>query len=250
MQDKPVRLKVASHLLIATVYLLVWQLASTAVGSALLLPSPAATLRRFVQLLSLVESWRAVGMTMARIMGGYLLGVLFGVFLGVLTAKFPFADALLSPLRGVIKATPVTSFILLALLWLSSDAIPLFISLLMVLPIVWANTLEAVLHTDPQLLEIARVFRLGRLRTLTRIYIPSVLPQLLAACTTALGFAWKSGVAAEIIALPKRSVGYRLYEAKLSIETIDLFAWTLLVVLLSMLLETLLVRAMRRIGHD
>ncbi len=250
MWRKSVQSKAASYLLIAAIYLLVWQIVSVAVGSALLLPSPAATLKRFAQLVSLAESWRAVGLTMARIMGGYLLGVLAGVLLGALTARFPFANALLAPLRSVIKATPVTSFILLALLWLSSNAIPLFISLLMVLPIVWTSTLEAVLHTDPQLLEMARVFRFGRKRTMLRVYVPSVLPQLLAACTTALGFAWKSGVAAEIIALPKRSVGYRLYEAKLSIETVDLFAWTLLIVLLSMLLEILLVRALRRIRHD
>lgn len=237
-------------MLIALVYLLIWQAASLAVGSALLLPSPGATFARFAALLIRPESWAAVGLTCARIMGGYLLGVLGGVLLGALTARSPFANALLAPLRSVIKATPVTSFILLALLWLTSDAVPLFISFLMVLPIVWANTLEAALHTDTRLLEMARVFRLGRFRTLTRIYAPSVLPQLLAACTTALGFAWKSGVAAEIIALPKRSIGYRLYEAKLSIETVDLFAWTLLIVLLSMLLEKLLVYLLGRIRHD
>lgn len=221
-----------------------------AVGSALLLPSPGETLKRFAQLLTQSESWAIVGLSMARIMSGYLLGVLCGVLLGALTARVPFADALLAPLRSVVKATPVTSFILLALLWLTSEAVPLFISFLMVLPVVWASTLDAALHTDRQLLEMARVFRLGRLKTLTKIYVPSVLPQLLAACATALGFAWKSGVAAEIIALPKRSIGYRLYEAKLAIETVDLFAWTLLIVLLSMLLETLLVRLMGRIRHD
>ena len=73
------------------------------------------------------------------------------------------------------------------------------------------------------------------------------VPWFLAAATTGLGFAWKSGVAAEILSLPKRSVGYMLYESKLTLETADLFAWTLLVVLLSMLIEWLLSRAMRRI---
>ena len=242
--------KLVGKLFIALLYLLIWQGMSMAVGSALLLPSPGAAIARLASFLAQWETYRTVGLTMARIMGGYLLGVTAGALLGALTARFPFANALLSPLRGVVKATPVTSFILLALLWLSSSMVPLFISFLMVLPIVWANTLEAVLNTDQQLLEMSVMFRFGWRKTLTRIYLPSVLPGLLAACTTALGFAWKSGVAAEIIALPKASIGYRLYEAKLSIETVDLLAWTLLVVLLSMALEKALVSLLGRIRHD
>ena len=247
MQNKR---RACTHLLVAAAYLLLWQILSLLIGSELLLPSPIAVLRRFVILLSSGESWRNVALTLLRIMGGYLLGVATGVLLAALSAAFPFAETLLAPLRSIVKATPVTSFILLALLWLTSGMVPLFIAFLMVLPIVWTNTLTAILQTDQQLLEMARVFRLRRGRILTKIYVPSVLPQLLAACTTALGFAWKSGVAAEIIALPKASVGYQLYRSKLTIETVDLFAWTLLVVILSMLLEAALVRGLRRIRHD
>lgn len=247
MPKKHVWLKKA---LIALIYLAVWEAASLLVGRELLLPAPLATVRRLFELLAKGESWAYAGLSLLRIMSGYLLGVLAGVLLAVLTARSRFAESLLSPLRGVVKATPVTSFILLALLWLNSSLVPLFISFLMVLPMVWADTANAILHTDPRLVEMGRVFGLSRTKIVRKIYVPSVLPQFLAACTTSLGFAWKSGVAAEIIALPLRSIGYQLYEAKLRIETLDLFAWTLLVILLSMALEWLLVRGMRRIRRD
>ena len=236
--------------LIALVYLLIWEAAALLVGKELLLPSPFATISRLITLLGKGESWAFAGLTLLRIMGGYALGVVSGVLLAVLTARSRFADELLKPLRGVVKATPVTSFILLALLWLSSNTVPLFISFLMVLPMVWADTADAILHTDKRLIEMGRVYGLSRAKIVRKIYVPSILPQFLAACTTALGFAWKSGVAAEIIALPQRSIGYRLYESKLRIETVDLFAWTLLVILLSMALEGLLVYGMRRIRRD
>ena len=242
--------KIAKYLLIAAFYIAGWAAVSLLVGQELLLPTPWATLRRFLSLLIQAESWRLAGMTLARVMAGYVLGILCGVLLAVACASFPFAGALLAPLKSVIKATPVTSFILLALLWLSSGIVPLFIAFLMVLPIVWTNTLEGILHTDPLLLEMGKAFRIGRARTLREVYVPSVLPQFLAACTTSLGFAWKSGVAAEIIALPKHSIGYQLYQSKLNIETLDLFAWTLLVILLSMLIESLLVKLLGRIRHD
>ena len=236
--------------LIALIYFAVWEAASLLVGKELLLPSPLSTFGRLLSLLTKGDSWLYAGLTLLRIMSGYLLGVAGGVLLAIFTARSRFAEALLSPLRAIIKASPVTSFILLALLWLTSDMVPLFISLLMALPIVWTTTAEAILQTDVRLVEMGRIFGLSRWQIVKKIYIPSALPQFLAACTTALGFAWKSGVAAEIIALPKQSIGYRLYESKLRIETVDLFAWTLLIVALSMLLEWLLVWSMRRIRRN
>ena len=236
--------------LIALIYLAVWEAVSLLVGQELLLPSPFATIRRLVELLGVGESWAYAGLSLLRIMSGYALGVAGGVLLAVLTAKSRFAESLLAPLRGVVKATPVTSFILLALLWFHSDLVPLLISFLMVLPMVWADTADAILHTDLRLVEMGKTFGLSKARIILKIYVPSVLPQFLAACTTSLGFAWKSGVAAEIIALPKQSIGYQLYISKLRIETVDLFAWTLLVILLSMLLEWLLVSGIRRIRRD
>lgn len=245
-----IKKRIFKTLAIIACYLAAWELISLLVGKELLFPAPFTTLARFFELLGERESWMVALLTLLRVMGGFLCGVVCGALLGVLTARFPLADALLAPLRGVVKATPVTSFILLALLWIAGALVPMFIAFLMVVPIVWTNTADAILHTDNRLVEMGRAFGFSRTKIIKKIYIPSVLPQFLAACTTALGFAWKSGVAAEIIALPKNSVGYMLYESKLHIETVDLFAWTLLVVLLSMLLEFALVRCMRRIRHD
>ncbi len=246
----PSKRKILQTALIALIYLAIWEAVSLLVGKELLLPSPLSTLSRLAVLLTQGETWFYAGLTLLRIMTGYAVGVLLGVLLAVLTARSAFAEALLSPLRAIVKASPVTSFILLALLWLSSDMVPLVISVLMVVPMVWTATAEAILQTDPRLVEMGRLFGLTRWQIVKKVYVPSVLPQFLAACTTSLGFAWKSGVAAEIIALPKQSIGYMLYQSKLRIETPDLFAWTLLIVALSMLLEWLLVRGMRRIRHD
>ena len=236
--------------LIALIYLAVWEAASLLVGRELLLPSPLSTLTRLVALLGQWESWAITGLTLLRIMSGYVLGVALGILLAIVTARSKLMEEFLAPFRSVVKATPVTSFILLALLWLDSNLVPLFIALLMVMPMVWTDTADAILHTDPRLIEMGKTFGLRKAGIIRKIYIPSVLPQFLAACTTSLGFAWKSGVAAEIIALPQRSIGYKLYESKLRIETVDLFAWTLMVILLSMLLEELLVKGMRRIRRD
>ena len=242
--------RILKNTAVAVCYLLIWQGIAHLVGSPLLFPAPFETVRRLIQLLGEKGSWVAAGLTLLRTISGYLLGVLVGSLLAVLTSQVRLLDEFLRPMRGIIKATPVTSFILLALLWLNSDLVPVCISFLMVLPIIWANVHEGICSTDRDLLEMAKLYCLPKRTCIRSIYIPSVRPQFLAGCTTALGFAWKSGVAAEVIALPQRSVGNALYLSKLTLETVDLFAWTLMVVLLSMLLEAVLVRLIGRICHD
>lgn len=239
--------RILKNCLIAACWLLLWQLGAMAVGSPVLLPSPWETAKAFVALAGTGFFWKTAGATLLRVAAGFLLGMAAGAALGILTAFSRLADDFLAPIRGIIKATPVTSFIILVWLWLTTTLTPVFIAFLMVTPIAWANVREGILAVDAQLLEMAEVFRLPRAKKLRHVYLPSVLPQWLAACTTGFGFAWKSGVAAEVIARPALSIGRNLYESKLYLNTEELFAWTAMVVLLSMLLERLLVRAMRRI---
>ena len=137
----------------------------------------------------------------------------------------------------MFRATPVASFILLVYLWVERGRVPGLISALMVLPVVWGNVTRGIAETDPQLLELARAYGFGRGRTLRRIYIPSVLPYFASGCRTALGLAWKAGVAAEVLCQPQNAIGTQIYNTKYYLETPSLFAWTLVVIALSFLLE-------------
>ena len=154
------------------------------------------------------------------------------------------ADALLRPLMTVVKSTPVASFVVLALIWIARDWLPVFIALLMVLPVVWSNVCTGIRSADPALLELARVYGWPRGRVLRRIYVPSVRPHFLAALRSGLGFGWKAGIAAEVLTVPHSAIGRMIYESKLYLQTTDLFAWTLAVILLSVGLERLVLRAL------
>lgn len=226
----------------AVFWLLIWQLLSMLIGSALLLPSPAAVLRAFFGLVQTSEFYLSILHTLLRVAAGFAAGMVVGILAGAATAFFNVADLLLTPLKNIIKATPVTSFIVLILLYFSPDVAPSVVAFLAVLPICWANVCEGLRQTDEKMLELARVYDFGSWKTLCEVYFPAVRPYLSAAATTGLGFAWKSCVAAEVIALSKSSVGRALYESKLYLETAELFAWTAAVVLISVFVEKLLVR--------
>ena len=227
----------------------VWQLAAVLVersvngrGNELLLPYPVSVFRALVRLGSRVEFWQVTATSLARILAGLLLGVGIGAVLAVLTSASRWCDRLLSPAIRVIRSTPVTSFILLLLLWIGRSSVSAVIAALMVLPVVWENLSRGIRETDRGLLEMARAYRFSRWKTVRLIYLPSLRPYFTAALTMAMGLAWKSGVAAEVISLPKRAIGKEIYEAKLYLEIPDLFAWTMVVILLSLLLEKLLRR--------
>ena len=154
---------------------------------------------------------------------GIALALCLGVLAAALCARFAAFDALLAPAMSAVKATPVASFAILVLVWLPRDAVPVCVAALMVLPVVWANVRAGILGVDGQLLELARVCRLPRGRVVRRIYVPSVLPGFAAACRSGIGFGWKAGIAAEVLTVPRASMGRMIYESKYYLQTADLF---------------------------
>ena len=218
------------------------------VKEELILPAPWAVLKRFFALAGTGEFWLTAGISLGRILAGFFCGLLLGTLTAVLTSFVPLADTILSPVIRVVRTTPVASFIILAFLWIGKTQVPGFISMLMVLPVVWENTSEGIRGTDPLLLEMAKSYRFGFRKTVGKVYVPSVAPAWRAGAVTALGLAWKSGVAAEVLCLPRLSLGTEIYYSKIYLETADLFAWTAVVILLSWALEKGLVALIRRKG--
>ena len=224
----------------------VWQLAAFVVGKELLLPGPVTVGRSLLALARTADFYLSAGATMGRVFLGLLWGGLAGAALAFLTHFSPWADAVVSPAVRVARATPVVSFILLVYLWVARAAIPWVIAGLMVLPVMWGSLTAGLEHMDEKLLELGRAYRFSRLKQLRLIYLPALRSHFSAGLLTAFGLAWKSGVAAEVLCPPDRAVGSRLQQAKLGLETSDLFAWTLTVVALSLALEGLLRRVLER----
>ncbi len=228
----------------AAVWLLIWQGASMALSQPLLLPSPLAALRRLGELAPTIAFWQTVARSTGHILGGFLLACCAGVLLAIPASRFRWVRELLAPPVAVIKAVPVVSFIILALVWLNARSLSVFIAFLIVLPPVYLNVLEGIGRTDRFLLEMARVFRVPLRRQVRQIYVPQVLPYFRAAVSLALGLCWKAGAAAEVIGLPAGTMGERVYMAKVYFMTEDLFAWTAAIVAVSAVFERLFLRGL------
>jgi len=228
-------------------WLLVWQAAGMLLARLwphghLLLATPLTALTRLGQLALSAAFWQAVGGSALHIIGGFLLSCTLAVALAALAARVRAAEELLYPAVAAVKSVPVVSFIILALVWLDAAELSLFISALMVFPPVYLNVLTGIRSADGKLLEMARVFRVPFGRQLRGIYLPAVLPHFRAAASLALGLCWKAGIAAEVIGLPAGTIGEALYQAKVYFETGDLFAWTAVIVAVSLVFERVFLR--------
>lgn len=238
--------RVLTLVTVTSFWLAVWALCSFLIGQELLLPGPWSVITTLWSMMGQSDFWMAVAMSLLRVLGGFICAVLVGVLLAILTTRYSLFHTVFSPILHIVRAAPVASFIILAYVWLSAGLLPAFIAFLMVVPLVWENVRQGIVQTDGRLLEMATVFRFSPARKIKVIWIPSIKPYFEAAVTTGFGFAWKSGIAAEVICWPDRSIGQHMHNAKAYLETPEVIAWTVVVVVLSVVLEGLLKRLIGR----
>ena len=209
-------------------------------GQTFVLPAPPRVAQELLALAGPAYFWRTAALSLCRVFAGAAIGVAAGAALAAGTAAARWARLLFAPAVKVVRAAPVASFIILVLLWAERNWVPVIIAALMVLPVVWGNVAQGVDATDGGLLELSRAYGFSRWRRVRLVYVPSVLPYFAAACRTSLGLAWKAGVAAEVLCLPRLAIGTQVSNAKTYLDTPGLFAWTLTVLLLSFALERVL----------
>lgn len=218
-------------------WVLVWYIVATFIGKEIFLPFPHTVLKRFSVLCQTAEFWATAVVSLWRIIRGFVYGVIIGFLIALLTHYIPFANAIISPFLRTVRAVPVVSFILLAFLWLNNDAIPIFIALLMVVPIIWENISAGLGALDKGILEMAKVYKIPQRKTFIKIIFPQLKPYFYSGALTSLGLAWKSGIAAEVISYPSIAIGKAMNNAKTTLDTAEVFVWTIMVVALSLIFE-------------
>lgn len=243
-------------LFILIFWLIVWQAVSLFIHNTIVLVGPLETLQALSRLVVTSDFWASIFSSFMRIGLGFLGAFLLALLFGVLSYRFSWVGEFLEPLVLLMKSIPVASFVILALIWIGSKNLAIFISASVVFPIIYINTIAGLKSTDKQLLEMAQVFSIRTSNKIRYIYLPALLPYLISACKTALGMSWKSGIAAEVIGVPDSSIGEQLYMAKIYLSTADLFAWTFVIICVSLLFETIFLWLLSRMmipsskGHD
>ena len=221
----------------AIFWLAIWQAASMLDGSAVLLCGPLDTLLALCRLVCAQAFWSSICFSTLRIVAGVVGGYLIAAVLAAASWHARAVRALLQPALLAIKSTPVACVVVILLIWIGAANVSVITVLLLVVPAIYFTVCTGLDNMDAGRRELFEVFGMrGQRRFFTLIW-PAVLPYLEAASSTVLGMSWKAGIAAELIGVPTGSIGERIYQAKLLLETPDLFAWTFCVICLSWLFE-------------
>lgn len=244
-----IRKKAVALLKYAAVFIFwiaMWCAVSYRVNTELLFPSPLSVIEALCTLIVTREFWITAAYSLFRVTIGILLSLIIGSGLAVMTERISILKLTLSPVISIIKSTPVASFIILALLWVERGSLPILITALIIIPIIWSNVSEGIRSVDKSLIEVAKIYGFSIPKRIIKLYVPSIAPFFVAACRSSLGMAWKAGISAEVLATPENAIGKELYFSKTYLETPSLFAWTLVVIVLSILIEKLFIEVLSR----
>lgn len=236
--------------IIILIWIALWQAAAAAIHNTIIFVGPWETLQALAVQIFTRDFWQTILSSLLRISLGFFSAFFLGILLGSAAGHFSLLQEFLEPVTGLLQSVPVASFVILALIWIGSKNLSVLITFLVVFPVIYRNVLEGIRQTDRKLLEMAHVYHLRFWKRILYLYRPALMPYLQAACRIALGMAWKSGVAAEVIGVPAHSIGEKLYMAKIYLSTAELFAWTFVIIIVSRLFEKLFLRLLTLLGTD
>lgn len=228
------------NLLIILFWLLVWEILSLLINQEIYLPSPLSTFSSLINLLAEKDTYITLLYSSYRTLSGFLISCFFGIVFGYICGTNKSIYNLFNPLVSIIRTVPVMSIIIIAIMWFKDTNVPIFVAFLMCFPIIWTNTISGINSTDIKLLQMCSIYNIKKPRIIKSVYFYSALPYIKASMLSALGISWKVTSAAEVLSLPKYSIGSYLYDSKVYLEISDLFAWTIIIVILSIIFEKIL----------
>lgn len=236
--------KVLKFSIIFLIWISIWYLLSffhaliydMDLSNNLLLPYPHQVILKLFVLLTKGDFYLSTASSLLRIIISTVLAIVFGVLFAILCSKLEFLHDFLKPFLAAIKSVPVTVFVFILYL-LIFDFTSMIITFLMVFPIVFSNVYEGIKSIDKELLEVCTIYEIPFKKRFKALYLPTILPYAVSALTSAVGLAWKAGIAAEALCPPANSMGFHISFAKQNIENDELFAWALTLIVINLIFE-------------
>lgn len=217
----------------------VWQIAAAVLDSPFILPGPLPVFLDCITLAGTASFRVMLAATFFRGLVSFSVSLVLSFLLGFASGISQSFSSMMRPWMTIIKSTPVVSFILIALLWFGSSKVPVFVAVLMTMPVMTEAIAHGVKSSNTNLLEMAHVYRMKRSDVIFHIRLPSAMPFFLAGAGASLGLTWKVVVAGEILSSPRLGIGSAMQTAKVHLESARVFSLTIAAILLSVGTELL-----------
>lgn len=227
---------IVQRLALLALIVLFWWLSSLSVPHYIF-PGPVRVWDAFKLIAAGGELWRDLGITLWRVAVGFVVATLFALPFGILLGANRRIGEFFEPVIPVLNTVSSAIWAIFAIIWFGiSDATTIFVVFMTAMPLIVTNVWQGTRTVNADFIELARVLRMPDWKVMTKIYLPTVLPHFFSGARLAFGFGWRVSLVAETIGASS-GVGYRLRQAADLIKTDQVFAWTLMLVIMMAAIE-------------
>ena len=227
---------VVQRLALVAIIIAIWWIVSLGMPH-FILPGPP----RVFEALSLISAngdlWHNLAITLGRVAAGFFLAVAIGLPLGILLGAQKRLGEFFEPIIPVMNTVSSAIWAIFAIIWFGvSNATTIFVVFMTAMPLIITNVWQGTRTVNADFIELAHTLRMPQYKVMVKIYMPTILPYFFSGARLAFGFGWRVSLVAETLG-SSSGVGYRLRQAADLIQTDQVFAWTITLVVMMAALE-------------
>jgi NitT/TauT family transport system permease protein len=214
----------------------IWWLLSLSVPHYIL-PGPPRVWQALKLIAAGGDLWSNLAITLWRVSVGFIIAAAVGLPFGIMLGANRRAGEFFEPVIPVLNTVSSAIWAIFAIIWFGiSNATTIFVVFMTAMPLIITNVWQGTRTVNADFIELAQVLRMPEWKVMTKIYLPTILPYFFSGARLAFGFGWRVSLVAETIG-SSSGVGYRLRQAADLIQTDQVFAWTLTLVMMMATLE-------------
>lgn len=222
------------------IFILLWFFISLKINSEIVFPNILTIIKKLIEIILEKSFYKDLFLSLIRVFITFILSFLLAIIFGILSGIFSSIRYMLMPIINFIRTIPTIPLILVAIIWFDNNTVPIFVSMLVIFPIMYDAVVNGIINVDKNLIDMSLSYNVSLKTQIISLYIPSIKPYILTSISQSMGITWKSILAAEILALPSLGIGSKLYESHLYLDTVSLFAYCLIAVIFNGIFEIII----------
>lgn len=218
-------------------FLIIWEGVALYIDNSLLFPRVSEI---FLSLKNLVASGDFILIlwnTLSRFFISIVFSLILAIIFSVASYRYEVISFLLFPFIIFLRAVPTIAIIIVVLIWSSVERVPIVVGMLILFPILYESILGGIKNVDKNLLKMSKVFKVSTKRVVIDIYIPSIYYSISSNIPSYMGLTFKVIIAGEVLSQESLSIGGEIFINKIYLESSNIFAWIIVVIVLNYFLE-------------
>jgi len=222
--------------------LLLWQLLAVGIDREVIVPYPLDVIKKMGQMIWDISFYQTIFTTLSHVVVVVMGSMVVAFILAYICYRYPIVDEYVTPVLSFIQAIPNISFIILVLVWTTSIMTVYIVLFFVIFPLLYHNFIHGFKNIPADLVDVIWLYHPPFFDKMLHVYMPLLKPSLLSGMKSALSLGVKVAVMAEILAGLPYGVGRAINFARIQFDMESVFAWTIWLVMMIIVIEYILKR--------